>query len=192
MRRRPALPANPGLLERAWWRAAAVFMVGGRALACTRRRRGVLGRSRNRRARVTAPESVGLLCGLGHCFRIEGAHKLRPVCRHRCNATNCYSKAQGEGPLQLKYSSQLNTVTRRRRWRRANRSRYQAAAPSRALGLTGSRVGGRLPVVGLDHPGHPDRQRSQPTEHPAPGPGPPPVPRQKLQVFHVGPDGNGS
>ena len=35
---------------------------------------------------------------LGRCFRLEGAHKLRPVCRHRCNATqwtHCYSQAQG-------------------------------------------------------------------------------------------------
>ena len=28
------------------------------------------------------------------CFRFEGAHKLRPVCRHRCNAMHCYSQAQ--------------------------------------------------------------------------------------------------
>ena len=28
------------------------------------------------------------------CFRFEGAHKLRPVCRHRCNAKHCYSHAQ--------------------------------------------------------------------------------------------------
>ena len=27
------------------------------------------------------------------CSRFEGAHKLRPVCRHRCNATHCYSQA---------------------------------------------------------------------------------------------------
>ena len=40
------------------------------------------------------------------CFR---AHKLRPVCRRRCNAMHCYSQAQGAGPLQ--YSSQVNTAT---------------------------------------------------------------------------------
>ena len=28
------------------------------------------------------------------CFRFEGAHKRRPVCRHGCNATHCYSQAQ--------------------------------------------------------------------------------------------------
>ena len=37
----------------------------------------------------------------GRCFRFEGAHKLRPVCRHRCNAMNCASQAplwQGSPP----------------------------------------------------------------------------------------------
>ena len=45
----------------------------------------------------------------GCCFRFEEAHKLRPFCRQRCNAMHCYSQAQG--PLQRKYSSQLNTAT---------------------------------------------------------------------------------
>ena len=49
--------------------------------------------------------------GAGGCFRFEGDHKPRPVGRHRCGATRCYSQAQGEGPLQLKYSSRLNTAT---------------------------------------------------------------------------------
>ena len=37
----------------------------------------------------------------GRCFRLQGAHRLRPVRRRRCNATHCCSQAQAEGPLQL-------------------------------------------------------------------------------------------
>ena len=60
--------------------------------------------------RVPIKESIGARQE-GPGLRFQGAHKLRPVCRHRCNAMQCYSQAQGEGPLQLKYSSQLNTAT---------------------------------------------------------------------------------
>ena len=49
---------------------------------------------------------------VGRCFRFEGAHELRRVCRHRCDATRRFSRAQGEGPLQLEYSSRLNTAAR--------------------------------------------------------------------------------
>ena len=55
------------------------------------------------------PFYLGQWCG--RCFRFEGAHKLRLVCRHRCNAMHYYSQAQGQGALQLKYSSQLNIAT---------------------------------------------------------------------------------
>ena len=47
----------------------------------------------------------------GRCFRFKGTHRLRPVCRPRCSAMRCYSQAQGEGPLQLKYKSQPSTAT---------------------------------------------------------------------------------
>ena len=81
-------------------------------LPCHGRDRVLLRTTRSRvftcvnRIAPAAPRSLAR-----RCFRCEGAYKLRPVCRHRCNAMRCYSQAQGEGPLQLKYSSQLNTAT---------------------------------------------------------------------------------
>ena len=63
-----------------------------------------------RLARPMTP-SAGSSPRAGRCFRFERAHRLRPVCRRRCNAMRCISQAQAEGPLQLKHSSQLNTAT---------------------------------------------------------------------------------
>ena len=45
----------------------------------------------------------------GRCFRFEGAHRLRPACRHRCDAMRRRSQAQGEGPLRLRLGC-LNRV----------------------------------------------------------------------------------
>ena len=40
-----------------------------------------------------APTTRSVAVDAGRCFRFEGAHKLRPVCRHRCNAKHCCSQA---------------------------------------------------------------------------------------------------
>ena len=69
-----------------------------------------------RNKRVRAPARLAgvprAICGhpSGRRFRFEGAHKPRPVCSHRCNATRCHSQAQGAGRASLRPASRRRTV----------------------------------------------------------------------------------